>query len=90
MTPRERADRAQQLLDDDVMKQVFTDIRMKLVGQLECVAIGDIDTQHEIALTLQLLKKLRDQLQQYVNEHKVDEHKRRQDGFIDRMRQRIA
>jgi hypothetical protein len=90
MTPRERAEEAKIVLNNPVMEQVFGDIRMGLVNRLESVPIGDIDTQHEIALTLQLLKKLRDQLQTYVNDVKVDEHREKQETFIKRMRQRIA
>jgi hypothetical protein len=90
MTPIERADEAKRVLDNPVMAQVFNDIRMGLVNRLESVPIGDIDTQHEIALTLQLLKKLKDQLQTYVNDVKVDQHREKQENFIQRMRQRIA
>lgn len=90
MTTLERADHAQRVLDDPIMKQVFTDIRMGLVVRLESVPIGDIDTQHEIALTLQLLKKLQAQLQGYINDMKVDQHREKQTSFIEKMRKRIA
>lgn len=90
MTPGERADRANQLLNDPVFIGVFDDIRLQLVARLEDTAIGDIDMQHEIALTLQLLKKLREQLQNYGNDLRVEQYKRKQDSFIERMRQRIA
>jgi hypothetical protein len=86
MTPLERADRAKQLLEDPVWKAAFADIRERLVAQLETIAIGDHETQHEIALTLQLLKRLQGQLQKYVSDQAVDERRLKDETFIDRVR----
>jgi predicted metal-dependent HD superfamily phosphohydrolase len=90
MTPLERADRAKQLLEDAVLQAAFHDIRMQLVAKLEQVPFGDIDTQHEIALTLQLLKRLREQLALYANEVAVDKAKKKHESFVTRMRERLA
>jgi hypothetical protein len=46
MTPLERADRAKQLLSDPLLKEAFSDIRMRLVGQLEQTVLSDVETQH--------------------------------------------
>ena len=89
MTPREKAERAQQLHDDPVVRHVFEDIRMDLVRRLETSAIGDHETHHEVALTLQLLGQLRTRIQRYGQELKVDEHKKKHANFIERTRQKL-
>ena len=90
MTPRERADRAQQILEDAVFKQAVGDIRMRLVAQLESAPISDVETQHEIALMLQLLKRLQAQLFSYVQDNKLDEAKKKSDSWIEKIRERYA
>ena len=90
MTPFERADRAKQLLADSVLQGAFRDMRDKLVLQLEVVSLSDIETQHEIALMLQLLKRLQNQLVIYTQEIAVDKHKIKQENFVARMRQKLT
>jgi hypothetical protein len=90
MTPFERADRAKQLLADSVLQGAFRDMRDKLVLQLEVVPLSDIETQHEIALMLQLLKRLQNQLVIYTQEITVDKHKQKQENFVARMRQKLT
>jgi len=90
MTPFERADRAKQLLADSVLQGAFRDMRDKLVLQLEVVPLSDIETQHEIALMLQLLKRLQNQLVIYTQEIAVDKHKIKQENFVARMRQKLT
>ena len=90
MTPIERADRAQQLLNDPVVKGALEDIRMTLVRQLEAAGMDDVDTHHTVALSLQLLKQLRTKLERYTDEIAVDSHKKAQDSFIEKMRERFA
>jgi hypothetical protein len=90
MTPLERAYRAKELMGDAVMQQAFADIRMALVAQMEQSAIGDLDTHHEIALTLQLLKQLRERLDRYAQELAIDQQKQKHESFIAKMRERIA
>ncbi len=90
MTPIDRAERAKALLQDELLKQAFSDIKKRLVDQLEATAIHDIETQHEIALMLQLLKRVRTQLESYVGEGVVETHKVRQENWVERMRQKLA
>jgi hypothetical protein len=89
MTPLERADRAKQLLADPLLKEAFGEIRMRLVTQLEQTVLSDVETQHEIALMLQLLKRLRTQLDSYIQESVVERHREREETFISRMRQTL-
>jgi hypothetical protein len=39
---------------------------------------------------LQLLKRIRTQLETYVQDQTMDKHKQKQDSFMEKMRQRIA
>lgn len=89
MTPREKAERAQQLLNDPVLAGALDDIRAGFVTQLESLPIGDIDSQHHVTIALQVLKRLRTQLQKYASELAVDKAKERHDSFIARVRQRL-
>ena len=86
MTPRDRADRAQQILDDDVFKHAFRDIRESLVDRLESCPVGDVDSQHEIAITLQLLKQLKVQLSRYTEEILIDKATERQENWLRKAR----
>lgn len=90
MTPLEIADRAEQLLQDPVLAKAFQDIRENLVKQLENLPMGDIDTQHEISLTLQVLKQVKQTLSSYVGEKTLAEHRKKQDSFIEKIRERYA
>ena len=89
MTPIERAERSKQLLGDSVFLSAFEDIRNGLVKRLESSPIGDIETHHEIALTLQLLQQLKAQLVRYGEEIAVDKQKKRHEEWIEKARQRI-
>ena len=90
MTPRERADRAAKLLEDELLTQAFADIRMGLVDRLEHTPFGDVETQHEVALMLQLLRQVRTKLEQYCNDAKMIEAQVKQDRFIEKMRQKVG
>ena len=90
MTPRERADRARQILDDPVFAHVFTDIREQLVAKLESCPVSDVEAQHDLTITLQLLKQLKTQLARYCDEIVLDNAKARQDSWIKRARQSLS
>ena len=89
MTPIDRAERAKSLLEDEVLKGAFRDIRMRYVEQLESVPMSDVETQHEVALCLQLLKRVQSQLQKYISDSAIDKAKAKQDSFIEKMRERF-
>jgi len=88
MTPRERADRARQLLDDPVFQQAMRDIRERIVAKLESVAIQDTDIEHELVLSLQLLQRIPARFQAYADEQIVEKHAEKQANFIERVKQR--
>ena len=90
MTPFEKADRAKQLLADPLLKEAFATIREELVAGLEKTPMGDVDTQHDLALTLQVLKRLQTTLHRFVQDNILQEHKNKSQSFIERMREKIA
>ena len=90
MTPFERADNAKRLLNDPLLKQTFADIRLRLVDQLEATAFGDVETQHEVALMLQLLKRLRSQLEHYLQDQALIDAQNKQEAWLRKARQTIG
>lgn len=90
MTPQDKADQAKQVLTNPVFKHVFLDIRENLVLQLEAIPLGDTETQHEITLMLQLLKRVQTTLERYVQSGAVEKHRSKQESFIERVRERLV
>ena len=90
MTPFERAERAKQLLSDEVLKGAFSDIRSRLIAQLESAPISDIELQHEVTLMLQLLRRVREQLERYVGDGAIEQHRAKQQTFIEKLRERVS
>lgn len=90
MTPSERADEARSLLANQTLEKAFVDIRDGLVQQLESTEFDAIDTQHELALMLKLLKKLKSQLRTYIDADAIEKDKVKQQTFIERMRERLT
>lgn len=90
MTPRERGDHAKRLLDDPVLRHALDSIRDGIVLKIEASPMGDRDTHHEAAISLQLLKRVRSELMRMVDDVKIDESRAKQDAFIKNMKQSIA
>lgn len=90
MTPFEKSDSATRMLEEPVIKQAFIDIREGLVRQLENVPIGDTETQHQVSITLQLLKRLEITLHRYIQDQKVIDFKKLQEEKTQRRRESLA
>jgi hypothetical protein len=88
MTPREKADHAQQVLNDPVMNEAFAAIRIGMLERLESIPISDHETQHEITLMLQLLKQVRTQLQTFVDDMAIEKKRQENEDYIARLKQR--
>jgi steroid 5-alpha reductase family enzyme len=87
MTPIELAERVNKIMADEAMVEVFTGIRMGLVARLESLPVGDKDSQHEVALMLQLLKQVRVQMETYGREAILVAHDKRNEAFIRKIKQ---
>ncbi len=89
MTPIERADRAEQLLADPVLKQALADIKAGIVTNLEQSGMDDVDTHHQAALSLQLLKQIETQLRRHLDDYAMEKHRKEQESFIARATERV-
>lgn len=53
-----RGQEAERLMNEPLIKEAFEKIESGVISALKSCAMADRDTQHELALTLQLLGKL--------------------------------
>lgn len=91
MTPGERvarANRAAEQLKD--LEWVFQEVRNDMTRALESSALGDVDTHHNIAISLQALKLVQSKLQAVVNDGKMAAVEQEQENWIRRMRRKVA
>jgi hypothetical protein len=67
-----RAEQAKRVLDDLTIQKAFEAVRQQLLATVEVSQIGDRDTHHEIALSLQALRSVRRLLQRWVDDGEVE------------------
>ena len=89
MTPREKADRAKQILEDPVFRAMFEEMRENIVSKLEQLPVSDVEAQHDLTITLQLLKMLKTKLLRYTEEILVDNAAARQQTWLKKARESI-
>ena len=82
MSPREKADRARQIMEDPVFKEALRDIRERIVGRLEAVGVTDKETEHELVISLQLLQRIPARFQVYADELVMERSKEEQERFM--------
>lgn len=87
MTPREKAEKAQQHLNDELAKAIHAELREMLVSELE--KEPDLDRQLEIVKRLQLHRQMHRIYERYAAELSVDAHKAQEQSFMDRIRESI-
>lgn len=90
MTPYEKAEEAKRLLSNPVLNEALQNIREGLVSSLEMSPMDDAETHHNVALSLQVLKRIRTQLHRFVSDQTVIEAKNKHESFIEKMRERFA
>ena len=69
----ERANQARRVLDDPTLQKAMEEVRQSLLRHLEATTIGDRDTHHEIALSLQALRSIRRVLENWVTDGEVEQ-----------------
>ena len=89
MNELERSARAKELLENPVFKEAFSAVRNELISGIETCPIGDVDMQHDLTLSLQLMKRIRGKLERWVEDGKLESKKIEQEGLMERMRQRL-
>lgn len=88
MNVLERAAHSKELLENTIFKEAFSAIRSDLISKLETVGFQDIDAQHELTLMLQLLKRVKSQLERWVDDGKVESKKIEASNWRERVVQR--
>jgi hypothetical protein len=68
----ERANQATRLLNDPTLVRAFEGVRQALLVKLEDIPLVDRDLQHEITVSLQLLKQLKRQLVTWVTDGQIE------------------
>ncbi len=89
MTPNEKADRAREMLESEIFKVAFDDLRAGLVSKLEAAPFGDVAMHHEITLALQALNSVKTQFQRYISDAAIVQHNEKQDQYVRKMRQTL-
>jgi hypothetical protein len=74
----DRAARAQQLLNDPLLKGAFEAVEAGLVAALKQSAVGDYDLHHNITLSLQLLGQIERQFRNWIAEGQLEESRAKQ------------
>ncbi len=87
MTPLERADRAQTLLDDLAFKELQAEIRAELIRAIEAVPVTDIERLQEVVLGLQIHNRQKKVLERWIADGKVEQKKLNDMNYRDRIRQ---
>ena len=87
MTPREKAEKAKQHLDDELAKAVHAELREMLVTELE--REPDTDRQLEIVKRLQIHRQTWRMYERYAASLLVDEHKAHEQTLMDQLRERL-
>ena len=89
MNPLERAARSKELLENIIFKEVYAALRNELITGLETCPISDLDLQHDLTLSLQILKRIRGKLERWVEDGTLESKKLEQEGLMERMRQKL-
>lgn len=92
MTEDERVERAQKaamLMQNPLLAEAFTHVRLAIIERLEQTPIRDRDGAHELRLMLKLLSDVRKALGQFVNDGKVVQFNQKQ-RLMDKVRSTLG
>ena len=63
--------RAQRLLEDEILTKAFDDVRLAIIERWENAPIRDVEGQHELKLMLRILSDVRGNLELAVHNGKL-------------------
>lgn len=84
-----RGQEAQQLLENPLLVQAFDTIERNLMTQLRTVPLTDKALEREMVRTLQVLHKVKEQIEQVVVTGRIAEEAKR-GGIADRVRRAVG
>ena len=83
----DRAIQAERLLKDPTLQKALEGVRQAILRKLGEVAIGDIDTQHELVHSLQATNALERMLRNWIADGQIEAAKAKQrQGLFSRVR----
>lgn len=85
-----RGQEAKRLLNEPLLKEAFDGVRMKILERLEEVAIGDVDTQHELTLCLQTIKQVKRYMENWMRDGQLEEIREAEKSKFQRFLQRTG
>lgn len=71
-----RAKHAERLLSEPLIQEAFSAVESSLVDAMRRAAVGDVDTHHNLVLSLQLLGQVERQFKNWISDGKLEENKR--------------
>jgi hypothetical protein len=82
---------AERLLNDPMLKEAFSKVETGIVDGLKQTPIGDRDTQHELTLCLQLLGRVKKNLEEVATTGKFALHqKQERESWMKRQLKKVA
>jgi len=75
--PLVRAERAKQILDDQLVKEAFAGVEAGLVSAMKQAAVNDEATHHHLVLSLQSLGAVRRQFEKWIEGGDVERARRK-------------
>jgi hypothetical protein len=86
-----RGNEAERLLNDPMLVECFTKVESGLIDALKRCPMADRDTQHEIALSLQLLSKVQSNLKEVAQTGRLALHqKQERENWLKRQLRKVA
>lgn len=83
-----RAEEAKRLMADPLLSEAFTKVEEALIGRIKQVDVGATDAQKNLIVTLQLLGKVRQYLEQVIVTGKLAAMEQERKSWADRLRRR--
>ena len=75
--PLVRAERAKQILDDQLVKEAFAGVEAGLVNAMKQAAVNDATTHHHLVLSLQSLGAVRRQFEKWIDSGELEKSRRK-------------
>jgi len=71
-----RAVNAQRLLDDPLISEAFHEVERGILDAMRKSAVGDVDTHHTLAISLQLLGQVEQRFRNWVRDGELESSKK--------------
>lgn len=83
-----RADDAERLMNEPLLKEAFAAVEEALIAHLKRVAVGDSNAHRDLIVSLQLLSKVRGYMQSTIATGKMARIEEERKSWADRLKRR--